>query len=75
VVFAFDRTGGFTASGRASLDFVVLEPGAESPFVVTIPNVTDVAKYRVSFRTEDGMMRHVDRRAEQMQLAKPIRDL
>jgi hypothetical protein len=69
VVFAFDRTGGFTASGRAPLDFVVLEPGDESPFVVTIPNVTDVAKYRVSFRTEDGMMRHVDRRSEQVRLA------
>jgi hypothetical protein len=70
VVFAFDRTGGFTASGRAPLDFVVLEPGGESPFVVTIPNVVEVGKYRVSFRTERGMMRHVDRRAEQMQLAQ-----
>jgi hypothetical protein len=70
VVFAFDRSGGFTASGRAPLDFIVLEPGAESPFVVTIPNVTEVAKYRVSFRTERGMMRHVDRRAEQTQLAQ-----
>jgi hypothetical protein len=72
VVFAFDRTGGFTASGRAPLDFVVLEPGDESPFVVTIPNVTEVAKYRVSFRTEDGMMRHVDRRAEQLQLSSHL---
>ena len=70
VVFAFDRTGGFTASGRAPLDFAVLEPGDESPFVVTIPNVTEVAKYRVSFRTDHGMMRHVDRRAEQIQLAQ-----
>ena len=72
VVFAFDRNGGFSASGRAPLDFVVLEPGDESPFVVTIPNVTEVAKYRVSFRTEDGMMRHVDRRAEQLQLSSHL---
>jgi hypothetical protein len=72
VVFAFDRNGGFTASGRAPLDFVVLEPGDESPFVVTIPNVTEVAKYRVSFRTDDGMMRHVDRRAEQLQLSSHL---
>jgi hypothetical protein len=64
VVFAFDRSGGFTASGRAPLDFLVLEPGEESPFVVTIPGVADVAKYRVSFRTEHGVMRHVDRRAD-----------
>ncbi|HEY6360631.1 MAG TPA: hypothetical protein VIX63_05980, partial [Vicinamibacterales bacterium] len=70
VVFAFDRKGSFTASGRAPLDFLVLEPGDESPFVVAIPNVTEVAKYRVSFRTEHGMMRHVDRRAEQVQLAQ-----
>lgn len=72
VVFAFDRKGGFTASGRAPLDFVVLEPGDESPFVVTIPNVTEVAKYRVSFRTDTGMMRHVDRRAEQLQLSSQL---
>jgi hypothetical protein len=65
VVFAFDRGGGFTASGRAPLDFVVLQPGDESPFVVTIPNIREVSKYRVSFRTDDGMMRHVDRRAAQ----------
>jgi hypothetical protein len=64
VVFAFDRSGSFTASGRALLDFLVLEPGEESPFVVSIPNVAEVAKYRVSFRTEHGMMRHVDRRAD-----------
>ena len=70
VVFAFDRSGSFTTSGRAALDFLVLEPGAESPFVVTIPNVAELAKYRVSFRTEQGMLRHVDRRAGQMQLAQ-----
>jgi hypothetical protein len=69
VVFAFDRTGAFVASGRAPLDFVVLEPDDESPFVVTIPNIKDVARYRVSFRTDDGVVRHVDRRAEQLQLA------
>ena len=39
-------------------------PGDESPFVVTIPNVADVARYRVSFRTEAGTLRHVDRRAD-----------
>jgi hypothetical protein len=69
VVLAFDRTGAFVASGRAPLDFVVLEPDDESPFVVTIPNIKQVARYRVSFRTDDGVVRHVDRRAEQMQLA------
>jgi hypothetical protein len=69
VVFAFDRAGGFVASGRAPLDVNVLAPDDESPFVVTIPNVADVARYRVSFRTEAGVLRHVDRRADQVQLA------
>jgi hypothetical protein len=62
VVFAFDRNGGFVASGRAPLDFGALAPGDESPFVVTVPNVSDVARYRVSFRTGAGVVRHVDRR-------------
>lgn len=69
VVFAFDKNGTFVASGRAPLDFTTLEPGDESPFVVTIPNVSDVGRYRVSFRTESGMLRHVDRRSDQMRLA------
>jgi len=69
VVFAFDRDGNFLASGRAPLDFTTLAPGDESPFVVSIPNVTNVGRYRVSFRTEAGMLRHVDRRDGQLRLA------
>ena len=63
VVFAFDRSGGFVASGRAALDFTNLAPGDESPFVVKIPDVAGVARYRVSFRTEAGIVRHLDRRS------------
>jgi len=70
VVFVFDRAGSFVTSGRAPLDFAVLEPGGESPFVVTVPDAGDVARYRVSFRTDEGVVRHVDRRAEQLQLAQ-----
>ena len=73
VVFAFDRTGGFVASGRAPLDFSMLAPGEESPFVVAVPNVPDVARYRVSFRTGRGVVRHVDRRSDQVQLAQAVR--
>jgi hypothetical protein len=69
VVFAFDRAGSFVASARAPLDFTVLAPDDESPFVVTLSNVGDVARYRVSFRTESGLLRHLDRRAGQLQLA------
>jgi hypothetical protein len=63
VVFAFDRNGGFVASSRADLDFTALAPGAESPFVVTVPALAEVGRYRVSFRTEAGVLPHVDRRA------------
>jgi hypothetical protein len=73
VVFAFDRNGGFVASGRAPLDFSSLGPGDESPFVVAVLNVSDVARYRVSFRTGRGVVRHVDRRSDQVQLAQAVR--
>jgi len=69
VVFAFNRAGAFVASASAGLDFTALEPGDESPFVVTVPGVADVGRYRVSFRTEAGVVQHVDRRAEQSRLA------
>ena len=69
VVIAFDRAGTFLASGRAGVDFTALDPGDESPFVVTIPGAGDVGRYRVSFRTDGGALRHVDRRAEQMRFA------
>lgn len=62
VVTAFDRTGSFTASGRAPLDFTSLPPGDESPFVVSVPGGAAVSRYRVSFRTDAGVLRHVDRR-------------
>jgi hypothetical protein len=62
VVFLFDRDGGFVASGRADVDASALGPGTEAPFTVTIPNAGDVGKYRVSFRTDDRIVPHVDRR-------------
>lgn len=62
VVFAFDRDGSFVASGRAPLEFATIAAGDESPVQVTIPDVKDVGRYRVSFRTNDAVVRHVDRR-------------
>ena len=62
VVLAFDRDGSFVASGRAPLEFATIAAGDESPFRVTIPGVKDVGRYRVSFRTDSGVVRHVDRR-------------
>jgi hypothetical protein len=74
VVFAFDRNGGFVASGRAPLDFTALAPGDESPFLVNVANVSDVARYRVTFRSANGVVRHIDRRGGgQVQLAQAVR--
>jgi hypothetical protein len=63
VVLAFDREGSFVASGRAPLEFATIAAGDESPFRVTVPGVKDVGRYRVSFRTDAGVVRHVDRRS------------
>jgi hypothetical protein len=73
VVFAFDRGGAFLASGRAAVDFSALAPGDESPFAVSVPNVSNVARYRVTFRSGNGVVRHVDRRGNQAQLAQAVR--
>ena len=62
VVFLFNRDGGFLASGRATVESPTLPPGGESTFVVTIPGASDVGRYRVSFRTDDRILPHVDRR-------------
>jgi hypothetical protein len=62
VVFAFDRSGNFLTSGRAPIEFLSLAPGDESPFKVSVPDAGNVGRYRVSFRTDAGVVRHVDRR-------------
>jgi hypothetical protein len=64
VVFLFDRAGTFVTSSRAQVDFLKLGAGDESPFVVSIDAPESVSRYRVSFRTDDGVMPHVDRRGE-----------
>jgi hypothetical protein len=63
VVLVFNQQGGFVTSGRAAVDSQRLEPGAEVPFVVTVPGASDVGRYRVSFRTEDRVVPHIDRRS------------
>jgi len=60
VVFVFNNSGGFITSGRTTID--ELAPGSESPFAVAIPDAEDAARYRVSFRSGDAIVPHVDRR-------------
>jgi len=62
VVFLFNRDGGFLASGRMPVLSSTLPPGGETTFVVTVPGASDVGRYRVSFRTDDRIVPHVDRR-------------
>jgi len=62
VVFVFDKSGAFVTSARAPIDYQLLAPGDESPFTVSVPNVADVARYRVSFRNARDVLPHVDRR-------------
>ncbi|HYE88609.1 MAG TPA: hypothetical protein VEA16_19740 [Vicinamibacterales bacterium] len=62
VVFLFDAGGTFVTSSRANVDFLKLGAGDESPFVVSLDAPPTVSRYRVSFRTDDGVVPHVDRR-------------
>jgi hypothetical protein len=62
VVFMFDRDGNFLGSGRAAVEASALGPGGESTFLVTVPGASAVGRYRVSFRTDDRVVPHVDRR-------------
>ena len=62
VVFLFDQQGQFVTSAKAPIDFLKLTAGDESPFVVKVAAPQTVARYRVSFRTDDGTLPHVDRR-------------
>jgi hypothetical protein len=65
VVFLFDRDGGLITSGRAPVDFLKLTPGDESPFVIDLDAPPTVARYRVSFRSDNGVVPHVDRRGQE----------
>jgi len=67
VVFLFNREGGFLSSGRVAVETSALRPGTESTFVVTVPGAGAVERYRVSFRTDDRIVPHVDRRAQAAQ--------
>jgi hypothetical protein len=62
VVFLFNRDGGFLTSGLAAVDVPALAPGSQSAFIVTVPHASEVGRFRVSFRSDDRIVPHVDRR-------------
>jgi hypothetical protein len=62
VVLLFNSQGSFMTSARSTVDAQALRPGTEATFVVDVPGAADVGKYRVSFRTDERVVPHVDRR-------------
>jgi hypothetical protein len=62
VVFVFNGDGGFVTSARASVDADALRAAGETTFAVTVPDAASVSRYRVSFRSGDRIVPHVDRR-------------
>mgnify|MGYP001025074949 CR=1 FL=1 len=46
----------------AAVDSTMLGPGGETTFTVTVPAASQIGRYRVSFRTEDRVIPHIDRR-------------
>jgi hypothetical protein len=61
VVLVFSKAG-YTASAQAPAAVASLGAGAETPFVVTLEDADWVDRFRVSFRTGDRVVPHVDRR-------------
>ena len=62
VVLVFTHDGGFASSGRAIIETRTLASGAQSPFTVDVPGVNDIGRYRVSFRTDERIVEHIDKR-------------
>jgi hypothetical protein len=62
VVFVFDRDGGLLASARAPVEAPALRPGAESRFVVSMASGGDISRFRVSFRADERVVPHIDKR-------------
>jgi hypothetical protein len=67
VVSVFNRKGDIAASGQAFVTGAAPvsargAAGVESTFVVTVPGVQDVSRYRVAFKNNDRIIAHIDRR-------------
>lgn len=63
VVLLFNRQGSEIGSGRADVAPAGSDPAGERTFVITVPSVGDVGRYRISFRSDDHIVPHVDKRS------------
>ena len=64
VVLLFNREGSEIGSGRAEVAPAGPDPAGDRTFVITVPSAGDVGRYRISFRSADHVVPHVDRRAQ-----------
>jgi hypothetical protein len=67
VVSVFNHEGDIAASGQALVAGTAPAPtrgaaGVQSTFIVTVPGVHDVSRYRVAFKSNDRIIAHLDRR-------------
>ena len=58
----YNSQGTVVASGQAPVVEAALTPGAESTFAVTLPDQATLGRYRVSFKADERVISHVDRR-------------
>ncbi len=64
VVSVLGRDGQIVARGESPLDPVMLGPGKETNFRVSVPQVADPGRYRVAFVNGSHIVPHLDRRAD-----------
>jgi hypothetical protein len=57
-------SGEILATRRAPLQRHSVPPEADSAFSVTVDGIGAAQRYRIAFRSPDGIVRHVDRRAQ-----------
>jgi hypothetical protein len=64
VISVFGRDGRIVARGESHLDALVLEPGKETTFRVSVSEVDDPGRYRLAFVNGSQIVPHVDRRSD-----------
>jgi hypothetical protein len=64
VISVLGKDGRVVARGESQLDPLVLEPGKETTFRVSVSDVGDPGRYRVAFVNGSQIVPHVDRRSD-----------
>jgi hypothetical protein len=62
VVSVLGRDGDVISGGHSQVDASALAGGGEASFAVAVPDANGAGRYRVSFRTTDQVVPHIDRR-------------